>query len=151
MSCSPASRILALGVLACVSCVAPSPQLYEGPPRERSEIAVLIRPVVGDLRVLRIDESRAGGYEWHLAPGRHRVWVELVQFGNAMNVEFKAWSYCSLDFEAEAGGSYRILSENDQEAFGSSRRRPAAMSAPASTADLTSFPRAARAGPRVPR
>jgi hypothetical protein len=115
----PASRDIAIWALVYAACAA-SPQLYEGPARDRSEIAVLSRQAGGDgdLRVFRIDQTHAGGYEWHLLPGPHRVWVELVQFGSAMNTTFKAWSYCALEFDAEAGGSYRILSENDQEMVG---------------------------------
>src|SRR5262245_28351741 len=111
----PASRAIAICALLYVAC-ATSPQLYEGPPRERSEIAVLSRTTGGDLRVFRIDQANAGGYEWHLLPGPHRVWVELVQYGTAMSVRFKAWSYCSLDFHAEAGGSYQGLAKNEQHA-----------------------------------
>jgi hypothetical protein len=42
------------------------------------------------------------------------VWVELVQYGTAMNVRFKGWTYCAIDLEADAGGTYQVVSENDQ-------------------------------------
>ena len=101
--------------LAIVSCGGGGPvMLYPGPARDRSQIAVIRRSGGADIRILRIDESNTRGFEWHVAPGPHRLWVELKQYGEAMNVSFKAWMYCPIDFEAEAGGAYKIISENGQ-------------------------------------
>jgi hypothetical protein len=89
--------------------------LYPGPARDPSQIAVIRRPGGGlGLRVLRIDDHNTGGFEWHVAPGPHRIWVELQLFGDAMNVSYKAWMYCPIDFDAVAGGIYRLVSENGQ-------------------------------------
>lgn len=93
--------------------------LYDGPTQERSEIAVIRRSSGGDLRVFRIDAQYTRGYEWHVEPGPHRVWAELVQYGTALNVRFKGWTYCSIDFEASAGGDYQVVSENDQQHYAS--------------------------------
>ena len=107
--------LLALSLaLAGEACARGPALLYPGPERERSQIAVIRRAGGPGLRVLRIDDRDTGGFEWHVAPGPHRVWVELKLFGEAMNVSFSAWTYCPIDFEAEAGGAYRIVSENDQ-------------------------------------
>ena len=44
------------------------------------------------------------------------MWVKLSQYGTSLSVRFKFHNYCSIDFRAEAGGQYRLLSENAQEA-----------------------------------
>jgi hypothetical protein len=107
--------IALLVAIAAAGCASTPIALYEGPPREQSEIAVIRRSASrADLKVFRVDARDTRGMEWHVAPGPHRVWVELKLYGEAMNVSFTAWTYCSIDFEAEAGGTYRILSENDQ-------------------------------------
>jgi hypothetical protein len=71
-----------------------------------------------DLTVFRIDDRDTRGYEWHVAPGPHRMWIELVQYGTAMNVRFKGWMYCAIDFEAVAGDTYQVISESAQRVRG---------------------------------
>src|SRR5262245_15490877 len=105
-------RGLLLAVAAAASCGAPV-LLYPGPARDRSEIAVIRRSSGADIRVLRIDDRDTGGFEWHVAPGPHRVWVELKMYGEAANVSFSTWTFCPIDFAAEAGGAYQIVSDND--------------------------------------
>ena len=107
----------AVGVVVAGCSAAPT-ALYPGPARDRSEIAVIRRSGTADLRVLGIDDVGTRGYEWHVEPGPHRIWVELVQHGTAMNVNFKGWTYCSIDFEADAGGDYRVVSASDQSPAG---------------------------------
>jgi hypothetical protein len=105
-------RVLLVGLLA--SACAGSVELYDGPARDLSELGVIRRKGRGDLVVFQIDDYETRGFEWHVEPGPHRVWVELKQYGEAMNVSFTAWTYCSIDFEAKAGEAYQVVSENNQ-------------------------------------
>jgi len=104
-------RAILAGLLAS-ACAEVQVDLYEGPARDRSQIAVVRRPAYGGVTVFRIDDYDTRGYEWHVMPGSHRVWIELRQYGDAMNVTYSAWMFCSIDFEAEAGGTYQVLSES---------------------------------------
>jgi hypothetical protein len=109
--------IALLGIGALVAGCAPTGPIavYEGAPRDRSKIAVIHRSGAGaGLTVFRIDDHDTRGFEWHVEPGPHRICVELKQYGEALNVEYKVWAYCPIDFEAEAGGTYRIISQNGQ-------------------------------------
>ena len=100
--------------LALAGCATGPAVLYEGPPREPSEIAVVRRAGRGNLRVVRIDDFDTGGFEWHVEPGAHRLWVELKMYGDALNVSYSAWTWCAIDFEAEAGWNYQVVSESGQ-------------------------------------
>ena len=113
------TRLAAALTLLAVGCASGPTALYEGAPRDRSRIAVLRRAGSHpDVTVFRIDDTDTRGFEWHMEPGPHRVWVKLLQYGTALNVEFTAWSYCWIDFETRAGDDYQIVSENNQEAAG---------------------------------
>jgi hypothetical protein len=110
-----AIRVAVASLLAAAGCASGPIELYEGGPRDRSEIAVIRRSAArADLTVFRIDSYHTNGHEWHVEPGPHRVWVQLVQYGVAMNVRFKANMFCSLDFDATAGDTYEIASNSDQ-------------------------------------
>jgi hypothetical protein len=108
---------MVLAGLLASACAGPV-ELYEGPTRDRSEVAVIRRKGRADLTVFQIDGYPTRGFEWRVEPGPHRVWIQLVQYGTALNVRFKGWSYCSLDFEAKAGDTYQVLSESGQRHVG---------------------------------
>ncbi len=105
-------------LVTAVACAGGPTALYPGPELPREAVALLEYGDWGHVRVLGIDGARTRGTSWLLAPGWHRVWIKAAMGGTAMNVSYQAWTYCTLVFEASAGGAYRVRSENERQFAG---------------------------------
>ena len=128
----PVLIVLALLLSACAA------QMYEGPERPNSEIAIIDSehyhdwmvmmmgilpvPVVAKhyTKVLEIDGDHEIGYRFHVLPGQH---IADVQYVRKPYVALCSYSDClggyaailSIGFTAEAGHEYRIPAERSDE------------------------------------
>ncbi len=107
-----AALLLAAAAFACAS--GPS-QLYEGPALPRVQVALIARAPNGKARVFAVDRARVGGDSWLVAPGPHSVWVSFQVIRHGGDMTYTVYTYCQLEFEASAGGTYLVESFATQE------------------------------------
>ena len=125
------TRTLALLLLVAAGCS--SRQLYEGPSRPSSEVAILRawvpRPATGapgdeeyDVRMVGVDDHEFDDYERNVEvlPGRHRVhlewkkWVMPRWIWATSDSELIQWQQVgggrrTMEIEVEAGKKYRLI------------------------------------------
>jgi len=99
-------------LIAATACARKPLQLYEGPPRPEVEIAKVSIEPGSTHRLYAVNDVRAHGSEFHLAPGTHEVWIHSRMYESAGDALYKIWTYCRFDLEARAGATYEIRSVN---------------------------------------
>jgi hypothetical protein len=95
--------VLAIGLIACAGGAVGPAQVYPGPERPASEVAVL--QTMSNARVVGIDGAQVSGRSFTLLPGQHEVWLYIAEpHGQASRT---IWSHCRVAFDAEAGQQYQ--------------------------------------------
>lgn len=112
-----ASRaILIWAVSIASSCALPNPQLYDGPPRERAEVARIREEQRTSVRVLKVDGRDVSGESWEVLPGRHVILATARMSKTVSNGRFDAMrdvivmrTDCEIQFEARPGVDYLVV------------------------------------------